>query len=80
MDKREVIVYSTPTCIYCDKVMELLDSKNLKYKIVDISESDETLQKFLEITGQMSVPVLEVDGKFIVGYKEKEIKKLIEEM
>jgi len=75
-----VVVYSTPTCIYCDKVMELLDSQNIKYKIVDISESEETLQKFLEITGQMSVPVLEVDGKFIIGYKEKEIKKLIEEM
>ena len=75
-----VVVYSTPTCIYCDKVMELLDSQNIKYKIVDISESEETLQKFLEITGQMSVPVLEVNGKFIIGYKEKEIKKLIEEM
>ena len=73
----KIIVYSTPNCISCNKVKTLLNKYNIKYKIVNVVESDATLEKFLQKIGQTSVPVTEIDGKFIVGYQEGEIKRLI---
>ncbi len=74
----KITIYSTPTCTYCIILKRYLDGKNVPYKEVDISKDEEAKNRMVEKTNQMTVPVTEIgDGKFIVGFKKKEIDEAI---
>ena len=63
-----ITIYSTPTCPYCKMAKDYLASKNFTYTEVDVaadaSKADEMIQK----SGQMGVPVIDIDGTIIVGF------------
>ena len=42
-----------------------------------MSKDEEKKQEMFEKSGQMSVPVTEIDGRVIVGYKLDEIKEAL---
>ncbi|MBD3155327.1 MAG: NrdH-redoxin, partial [Candidatus Aenigmarchaeota archaeon] len=46
-----------------------------KYEYIDVGKDREAAMKMIEKTGQRGVPVIEIDGEFIVGFDEKKIKK-----
>lgn len=69
----EVKVYSTPTCPWCVKAKEFLKSKNIKFEDYDVSKDHDKAEEMIEKSGQMGVPVLEINGKIIVGFDPKEI-------
>lgn len=72
-----IIVYSTPACPYCHQLKDFLKSQSLEFKEIDVSQDQAAAQKMVEQTGQMGVPVTEIDGEFIVGFNiEKLTKKL----
>lgn len=64
---KQVTVYSKPHCIQCTKLKLWLDAKSIEYNELDITRNEEGLNKVLE-AGRKSMPVLEIDGKF-VDYK-----------
>lgn len=72
-----VKVYTSPTCVWCKKVKEFLKEHKVKYIEVDVASNREAAKNMVEKTGQMGVPVTEVDGKFIVGFNESELKKAL---
>ncbi len=74
----EVIVYSTPTCPYCKKVKKYLKSKNIDFTEYDVSEDDEKAHEMIEKSGQMGVPVTDIDGEIIVGFNKIAIDKVLE--
>lgn len=72
-----VKVYTTPTCAWCIKLKEFLSKNNIEFESVDVSTDQEAAKKMVEKTGQMGVPVTEVDGEFIVGYDLEKLKKAL---
>ena len=72
---KSITVYSTPTCPYCVKVKEFLKEKGLKYKEINVAEDRKELDNMVEKSGQMGVPVTEIDGKIIIGFDEKALEK-----
>ena len=70
----KVIVYSTPVCPYCFMVKDFLKNHKIKYEEVDVSKDREKAQEMIEKSGQMGVPVTDVDGKIIIGFNMKELK------
>ncbi len=74
---RSIKVYSTPTCPWCTKAKQFLDTKNVEYKDVDVSQDREAAQELVERSGQMGVPVLDIDGKIIVGFDEQAIESAL---
>ena len=72
---KSITVYSTPTCPYCVKVKEFLKEKGLKYKEINVAEDRKELDNMVEKSGQMGVPVTEVDGKIIIGFDEEALEK-----
>lgn len=76
-DNKKVKVYSTPICPFCITLKEFLKKKEVDFEDIDISENEEAKERVVKNTGQNSVPVLEIDGKFIVGFNRKEISKLL---
>ena len=72
-----VKVYSTPTCPYCTMAKKYLDSKNVAYENVDVSEDRNAAAEMVNKSGQRGVPVLEIDGNIVIGFDKDKIDGLI---
>ncbi len=70
-------VYSTPTCPWCIRTKEFLKKNKISSKDIDISSDKKAAEEMIKKSKQIGVPVIEVDGKIIVGFNEKELKKLL---
>lgn len=71
----KVIVYSTPTCPYCVTLKEYLKEKEVEFEAVDISEDSARADEMIEKSGQMGVPVVDIDGEIIIGFDREKINK-----
>jgi glutaredoxin 3 len=74
---KKVIVYSTPTCIYCRLLKEWLRANKIDYKDYDLSTDAAKRDEIIEKTGQMAVPVVEVDEEIIIGFDKKRLAELL---
>jgi len=72
-----VIIYSTPTCVYCKTLKEYLTSLNISYKEVDVSQDEAQLERMVAISGQMGVPVVEIDDNVVVGFDKERIDEIL---
>lgn len=73
MDK-DVKVYSTPTCPYCIRVKQFLKENNIAYKEFDVAANHAAVKEMVDKSGQMGVPVLDIEGEIIVGFDKDRIK------
>ena len=71
----KVTVFSTPTCPWCVKAKEFLKENNIEFEDVNVAEDQEKAQYIIEKTGQMGVPVIEIDGEFIIGFNEAALRE-----
>ncbi|MBI2252139.1 MAG: glutathione S-transferase N-terminal domain-containing protein [Armatimonadetes bacterium] len=71
---KKVKIYSTPLCSYCMKVKLFLHKHNIDYDEYDVSKNIELAEEMIKISGQTGVPVLDIEGKIIIGYNKDEIK------
>ena len=72
---KSVKVYSTATCPYCKMAKDFLTEQNIPFQALDVGEDREAAKEMVEKSGQMSVPVIDIDGKIIVGFDRKAISK-----
>ncbi|MCD4739599.1 glutathione S-transferase N-terminal domain-containing protein [archaeon] len=72
-----VIVYSTPTCPWCIRVKDFLKENAVEFKEVDVSADQTAAQEMVKKSGQMGVPVVEVDGNVVVGFDEMRLRQLL---
>jgi glutaredoxin-like YruB-family protein len=72
-----VKVYSTPACPYCTAVKGFLEENKIEFESIDISQDEESMKMIVEKTGQMGVPVVEIDGEFIIGFDRQKIVELL---
>lgn len=70
-------IYTTPVCGYCKIAKEYFQSKNLAYEEVGLVGNAEAQKLVVSKTGMMAVPVIEIKGKFIVGFNKEEIDKAL---
>lgn len=61
-------VYSTNSCPWCVKAKQYLKSKNVNFSEVNVSVDMEGRREMVNISGQMGVPVLNINGSVIVGF------------
>ena len=72
-----VKVYSTPSCPWCTVTKNFLASKNVQFEDVDVSRNREAAMEMIQKSGQRGVPVIDINGKIIVGFDQATIEKLI---
>jgi len=73
----KVKVYSTATCPWCVKAKTFLKENNIEFEDVDVSKDQAAAQEMMEKSGQQGVPVLDIDGKVIVGFDQVGIKEAL---
>ena len=70
-----VKIYSTPTCPFCKMAKEFFKKHKIDYKDLNVAEDEKERNEMIEKSGQMSVPVIEIEGDLIVGFNESELRK-----
>ena len=70
-------IYSTPTCVYCKTLQEYFKKNNFDFEHIDVSKDEKQLQDMIKKSGQMGVPVVDIDGEIIVGFDKEKIDKLL---
>ncbi len=73
----QITIYTTPTCPYCKQAKEFLRERKVAFKEIDVAADSAAAQEMIEKTGQLGVPVIEVDGKLLVGFDKKKLEKML---
>jgi glutaredoxin 3 len=76
--KKRVTVYSTPTCPYCIRAKQFLTENNIAFENYDVSVDQVKGQEMIDKSGQMGVPVIDIEGEIIIGFDKERIKKVLE--
>lgn len=72
-----VLVFTTPTCPWCTRAKSYLRQRKIAFREVDISRDAAAARDLVRRTGQMGVPVVEIDGRPIVGFDRGRIDQLL---
>lgn len=73
----KVVVYSTPTCPWCNVAKQFLKEHNIEFTDYDVSKDSEKAQEMIMKSNQRGVPVIEINGKIIVGFDKEAIKRAL---
>ena len=73
----KVKIYTTKTCPWCAKVKEFFKSNNVKYSEVDVGSDQKAAHEMIEKSGQMGVPVIDIDGQIIVGFDKPALERAL---
>jgi len=73
----KIIVYSTPLCPYCFTLKEFLKENNIKFEEVDVSQDERLKEEIIKKSGQLGVPVMEINGEMVAGFDKKKICQLL---
>lgn len=74
---QQVKVFSAPVCPYCETLKKFLKEQDINFEEVDVSQDKEARKEMVEKSGQMGVPVAEINGQIVVGFNKQKIKKLL---
>jgi len=74
---KSVLIYSTPTCPWCIRVKQFLKESNVPFTDFDVSSNSEKAEEMTRKSGQMGVPVLDIEGTIIVGFDKDKIKQTL---
>ena len=75
--EHKIIVYSTQSCPYCVMAKDYMKQHGFKYSDIDVSADRAKAEEMIEKSGQMGVPVIDIDGQIIVGFNKPKIAKLL---
>ena len=76
--KNRVIVFSTPTCSYCNMAKQYFRRNKIRFKDVDVSRDEAAARDLVRRTGQTGVPVIDINGRLIVGFDKPQINRLLD--
>ena len=74
----KVKIYTTPTCSYCKMAKELFNKYGIQYEEADVAKDLKAREEMVHKSEQLGVPVIDIDGKIIVGFNERELKKALD--
>jgi len=72
-----ITVYSTPSCPFCVMVKQFLKDKGIAFSDIDVSSDQAKAQEMVEKSGQMGVPVVDINGRIIVGFDKDAITEAL---
>ena len=73
----KVLLFRTFSCPWCHKAAEFFKQHKVKFKEIYVDRNTKAAQEMIKKSGQMGVPVIEIDGQIIVGYDVDSIKKAL---
>ncbi|MEI6399952.1 MAG: glutaredoxin family protein [bacterium] len=79
MNTKNITIYSTPSCHFCHLAKDFLTEHHIPFTDIDVAADIEKRKEMVEKTGQMGVPVIEVEGYGImIGFREDLMKEALD--
>jgi len=75
---KKVIIYTTPTCVFCKMAKKFFNLHNIQYEEKNVLTDLKARQEMVQKSGQMGVPVIDVEGEIVVGFDVDTISRLLE--
>ncbi len=72
-----VIVFSTPTCGFCNQAKSYFRQKNVRYTDIDVSRDQAAARDMVRRSGQQGVPVIDIGGQLVLGFNRPKIDQLL---
>lgn len=72
-----VKIYTTSMCPYCTTAKDFLKENKIKFEEINLENNEQAVSEMIEKSGQTGVPVLDINGKIIVGFDVESIKKAL---
>ncbi|HOL54226.1 MAG TPA: glutaredoxin domain-containing protein [Candidatus Paceibacterota bacterium] len=72
-------IYSTPSCPYCHLAKEFFQENNIALEDFNVAADEKALEEMVNKSGQMGVPVIDIDGEIVVGFNRAEIERILKE-
>lgn len=74
---KEIKIYTTKICPACEKAKNFFKARNILYEEIDVSGDDNARREMIELSGQMSVPVIVIGNEIIDGFRPVTMERLI---
>jgi glutaredoxin 3 len=74
---KNVSIYSTPTCVYCNLAKTFFKANNIAYTEYNVASDLDKRKEMIDKTGQMGVPVIIIGDEVVVGFDEGHVKGLL---
>ncbi len=72
-----VVIYSTPTCHFCLLAKDFFAKNRVKFTDYNVAEDTEKAREMIKKSGQMGVPVIDIDGQIIIGFDQSALKEAL---
>ncbi len=74
---KNVTVYTTPTCTWCNTIKRHLQEYGIRYREVDVSRDQKAAEEMVKRSGQQGVPQTDINGEIIIGFDKPRINRLL---
>ncbi len=75
--EKKITIYSTPTCHFCHMAKDFFEENNVKYEEKNVAEDVEARKEMMNKTGQMGVPVIQIDEEIVIGFDEQKLQEML---
>lgn len=73
----KIIMYTTPWCVYCKMTKKFFDENKISFEEHDVASDAKSRDEMIQKTGQMGVPVIDIDGQITIGFDQVRLKTLL---
>lgn len=73
-----VTIYTTPTCPYCKLAKDFFKEKGIAFSEIDVASDPAAANEMVKKSGQMGVPVIEVNSQIVVGWNQAALQEIME--
>lgn len=73
----KVKIYTTPSCVYCKMAKEFFGSNGVEYEEANVASDAAAREEMVAKSGQLGVPVIDVDGQIVVGFDKPKLSDLL---
>jgi glutaredoxin-like YruB-family protein len=70
---KDITIYTVPTCPWCRQTKEYLSRNGIEFTDYNVAEDRAKFEEMVKLSGQMSVPVIVIDGEMQLGFNEKKL-------
>lgn len=76
--QKKVILFTTPTCTYCNLAKRYFKENNIRFKEVDVAKDTKAMQDMMQRTnGNKGVPVILINNRPIIGFDKNKINRML---
>ena len=75
---KKIIIYSTPTCVYCVMAKDFFKKHNVHYVEKNVAVDEAAREEMVNKSHQMGVPVIDINGEIFVGFNRVDLEKALE--